>query len=67
MILIKPHVEELVVGRTLNRRHLTKGQRAMAVAKLTPDAKHGDSRIGGKTSLGNELASKGAVSQGEPS
>jgi hypothetical protein len=70
---ITPQVDELngidpvayILSANINRRNLSKGQRAMAVAKLTPEVQHGGIRIKGKkASLENELAPKNsAVSQ----
>ena len=55
-----------VLSANVHRRHLTKGQAAMGVALVFPDAKHGGDR---KSSLANKLDpkelgfSKGLLSQ----
>ena len=69
---VEPRVEELngtdpiayILATNVNRRHLTKGQRAMAVAKLYPDAEHGaGKRKGSKIKVFSNDASREYVSQ----
>jgi hypothetical protein len=65
---VEPHVEELngvdpvayIISTNITRRHLSKGQRAMAIAKLYPEPEKGGR---GKNSLKIKELNAGYVSQ----
>lgn len=52
-----------ILAANVNRRHLSKGQRAMAVAKLTPDVQRGGARTKGASSKNEFEVAAGYVSQ----
>lgn len=69
---IEPEMHELghgvdprayILSANINRRHLSKGQRAMAVAMMYPDAKHGGDRKAGASSKNELDVATGAVSE----
>ena len=57
-------IDAYIISSNINRRHMTKGQKAMAVAMIYPDAEHGGARDKGVSSLKNKLEfNKGYISQ----
>jgi hypothetical protein len=58
--------EGKIVSNNVKRRHLNSGQRAMAVAMMYPEARHGGSRQAGSSSATELDISKDRLSMAAP-